>query len=211
MVTKENLKQKKEPNDNSLIRKIVASGCNESYSIISQRHERLFYKICQKYIPAVKMKGLSAEDLLNEKHFVIFKAISSYRKDKKNKFSTWLGNCTKYFCLTFLNSENKYIKLENEMLDICVNKDEEGSFDEGKKLKEDKDYIFRILDKLKDKRISKVFELRYFDEDLEKNKTAWSKIALKINTSTQTAINLHKKGVRVLNKKFKAKIHPDII
>ena len=45
-----------------------------------------------------------------------------------------------------------------------INKSKE-EFDDESKLKNDKEYVFKILKQLKDKRISKVFRLRYFDED----------------------------------------------
>ena len=72
-------------------------------------------------------------------------------------------------------------------------------------LKHEKDFVFKILGKLKDKRISKVFHLRYFDRNIKKKKATWSVIAGKINTSTQTAINLHQRGVNILNKKLTSK------
>ena len=68
--------------------------------------------------------------------------------------------------------------------------------------KHNKEYIFNILNNLKDKRIPKVFKLRYFDAYKENNKPTWSFIAKKIKTSTQTAINLHNKGKKFIRKKI---------
>ena len=96
-------KMKTEENDNTLIEEVRKSGCNESYKELLSRHEKLFYKICQKYIPVIISRGLEKNDLLEDKHFVLFKCINSYSTDKKTKFSTWLGNCTRYHCLNFLN------------------------------------------------------------------------------------------------------------
>ena len=196
---------RKLPDDNPLIKKIISTGCNKSYSTLSERHEKLFYKICQKYIPVAQSKGLRKEDLIADKDFVMFKAIRSYKPDRNTKFSTWLGNCTKYHCLTFLNVNNKYVDVEDETINFYLTDKNKDDYDNEEKLKDEKEYIFEILKKLKDKRISKVFKLRYFDKDVKKKKATWSNIASKINTSTQTAINLHQRGVRILNRKFKSK------
>ena len=86
-----------------------------------------------------------------------------------------------------------------------------GSQGTSKSYKYDKEYFFNILDNLKDKRISKVFRLRYFDESKENKKPTWSFIAKKINTSTQTAINLYNRGKKMLHKKITSTDSQDMI
>ena len=204
-------KRKKSPVDNTLVRKVKTTGCNESFLLLRERHEKLFYKMCQIYIPVAEAKGFKREDMFQEKNFVLFKAIKSYKPNKKTKFSTWFGNCSKYFCLTFINSRNRFVDLEDDTIEtIMINKSKE-EFDDESKLKNDKEYVFKILKQLKDKRISKVFRLRYFDEDIKNKKATWSTIASKINTSTQTAINLHQKGVKILHRKINSEEHQDSI
>ena len=149
--------------------------------------------------------------MLQEKDFVLFKAVKSYKPNKNTKFSTWVGNCAKYFCLTFINSRNRFVDLDDDAIEHhMIEKSKENHATENK-LKYDKDFIFKILRQLKDKRISKVFKLRYFDEDIKSKKPTWSRIASKINTSTQTAINLHQRGVRILITKLKSKDYNDKI
>jgi RNA polymerase sigma factor (sigma-70 family) len=197
--------------DNTLVRRVKNDGCNDSFIEILNRHEKLYYKICQKYIPVVLAKGLRKDDLLDDKEFVVFKAVSSYKINKKCKFSTWLGNCTKYHCLTFINSNNKEVDLEDETINLYLTDKSKEDFDTECSLKDEKEYVFKILNKLKDKRISKVFKLRYFDKNTEKKKVTWSSIASQIDTSTQTAINLHQRGVNILSKKLKSKeLYDDI-
>jgi len=60
-------------------------------------------------------------------------------------------------------------------------------------------HIFFILNELKDKRISSVYKLRYYSEY---NKMTWSRIGKRMGFSSQTAINLHKKGAEVLKRKI---------
>ena len=53
---------------------------------------------------------------------------------------------------------------------------------------------------MKDYGISNVFTFRYFSGD--KKDSSWEIVAKKIGVSTQTAINLHNKGKKVLKKKL---------
>ena len=202
---------KKEPADSTLIKRIRTEGCNESYKLICFRHERLFYKICQNYLPIARIRGLKNEDILEEKDFVIFKAVNSYKNNKNTKFSTWLGNCTKYFCLTAINANDRMVSSEDDFLRVALDSRIRDEYVAEDKLKYDKEYIFNILDKLKDKRISLVFQLRYFESFKEDHKPTWSFIAKKIKTSTQTAINLHQRGKEILLKKLKSEEFQDMI
>ena len=204
-------RKKKPPCDNTLVKRVKSTGCDTSFLCILERHEKLYYKICQKYIPVVLARGLRKEDLLSDKEFVIFKAIRTYKPNKNCKFSTWLGNCTKYHCLTFLNADKKHVDMEDETINLYLTDKSKQDHDNDAELKNDRDYVFKILGGLKDKRISKVFKLRYFDKNLKKKKATWSTIASKIDTSTQTAINLHQRGVAILGRKLKSKENYDHI
>lgn len=201
----------KQPVDNTLIRRIKKNGCNESYKLLSNRHEKLFYKICQNYIPIAMSKGIRKNDVLENKDFVIFKAILSYKNNKKCKFSTWLGNCTKYYCLTLINKDNRMISSEEDILKLTINNQIKEEHSDEERNKNDKEYIFNILKNLKDQRIYKVFKLRYFEDFKEKKKPTWSFIAKKIKTSTQTAINLHERGKEILKKKLESVYYQDIV
>jgi len=55
---------------------------------------------------------------------------------------------------------------------------------------------------MKDKRIEKIFKMRYFDS---KKLKAWNEIGKKLHISTQTAINIHNKALEFLNKKITSK------
>mgnify|MGYP003660461136 CR=1 FL=1 len=197
--------------DNSLVKRIKSYGCNESFKEIANRHEKLFYRICQNYMYILQSKGIKREDVISEVSFVMFRAIKSYKVNKKTKFSTWLGNCTKYFCLNLMNLKNRFIEADEESIDFHINSQSKEVFLRQKQGVENKEYIFEILNKLRDPRIPKVFELRYYDKDASNKKATWSVIAKKINTSTQTAINLHQRGIDILNKKIKTEFYSDTI
>jgi DNA-directed RNA polymerase specialized sigma subunit len=53
-----------------------------------------------------------------------------------------------------------------------------------------------------------VFNLRYFSGE---KKLTWQKVAKKLDISTQTAINLHEKGRKILKNKLKNEESSDLI
>jgi RNA polymerase sigma factor (sigma-70 family) len=190
--------------DNELILNVKEDNCSESYSELVLRHEKLYYKICQKYSNVVKSSDGSLDDLLSDKDFVFLKSLKSYNPEKKSKFSTWLANHARYHCLNFIKDNCKYIKFESEkdlenFLEARANSQLEDYDDQNKK--ELKFQIFNILSKLKDGRIHRVYEERYNDDG---SKQTWAKIAKKLNISTQTVINLHGRGSKILKYKMKS-------
>jgi hypothetical protein len=43
--------------------------------------------------------GTHPEDISSDKDYLIYKSAVSYNPTKKIKFSTWLGNQVRYYCL----------------------------------------------------------------------------------------------------------------
>lgn len=192
--------------DENLAEMVKDRKCEDSLKELIRRHSNIFYKICQKYAPAMKKSGLSPDDVFDEKDYVIYRSATSYNPSKKTKFSTWLGNCSKYLCLNFINKKKRSVSFEDEgVLQFVMDKADDSV--EIKSREDDLAFIFSILDKLKDKRIKRVFQLRY----LEGKKQTWNKVSKGLNVSTQTAINLHAKGIRVLNKKILSTDYSDTI
>lgn len=196
-----------EVNDNELVEQVKDKCCNSSFKELVSRHSNLYYKICQKYLPTLKQVGVPAEDIFNDLEFVFFKALNSFKPDKNTKFSTWLGNYTRYNCLNYINDYKRHsfyseTEFETTVADMVYEKDHINS-------NSSVDYIYSILNQLKDKRIIKVYKMRY--EDNGEKKATWSEIADKMSISTQTAINLHTRGKKILKKKLKSTEHYDTV
>jgi DNA-directed RNA polymerase specialized sigma subunit len=143
---------------------------------------------------------LDKNDILEEKDISIYKAIMNFDPHKNTKFSTYLGNETKWRCLNLFNRGTKYKHLdidsfkedsdfvENEMLDDIYNK-------------EILNKIFILAKDYPDKRVSEIFELRY--KIGQANKTmSWKDIAKKINLSIQGCINIHNKFIEEIKKEL---------
>ena len=74
------------------------------------------------------------------------------------------------------------------------------NYEDNSEMKNDVDHAFNILSKLNDKRIFKIFKLRYLNKG---ERLTWKQIAEKFSLTPQTIINLHTKGRRILKKKMK--------
>jgi RNA polymerase sigma factor (sigma-70 family) len=185
--------------DKALAENVKAENCEKSLCELISRHSPLCFTIYKKYSPAIMASGHCVHEVSKEKDFYVYKAAKSFDPTRNVKFSTWLGNQIKYHCLNVINN-NRYLAVDEKDLDYLVNN--HGPQPQ-KNYKDDLEFVFNILNQLKDKRIKQVFELRYFDKNGKK--APWAKIAKTIKASTQTAINLHERGIKVLNKKMKGK------
>ena len=192
--------------DVELVAKIQLESCNNSLKELINRHSALCVDIYKKYTPALCASGVPFNDIYEDKDYIVYKSALSFKPEKKVKFSTWLGNQVRYHCLNAINSKGYLINVEtNDDLDFFIDQTQDRKEEENKL---ELQYIFSILAQLKDPRIKEVFNLRYFKTD--KKKMPWSEIGKKMNVSTQTAINLHHRGLEILNKKMKSK-NPDMI
>ena len=99
------------------------------------------------------------------------------------------------------------VNFSNEDIKKAIENKSFSTFDNDK-TKEEISYVMFLLDNLKDKRIKQIFQLRYLEGS---RKVKWKKIAIKMNISVQTAINLHSRGVQALSKKLKSKEIYDLV
>ena len=160
-----------------LIFNVKNAECNESLKEIIRLHSPLFYDIYKKYYSALKKHGISQHDVEGDRDYVIYQAIKKYDPSKKAKFSTWLGNFTRYYCLNLMNSRKRHVYAEEDELDYY-----HSSLDfvtDGKENKEVKEFAMHILNRMKDGRIKKIFHLRYFCNNIKKN--TWSQIGKKLS------------------------------
>ena len=195
----------KKPEDITLVKRVKRRKCNESLKELINRHSPLCFDIYKKYSSAMQSSGVCLADIYGEKDYIVYKSAISFDPTKKTKFSTWLGNQVRYYCLNLINN-NKYIRVDDENLDFFVDQKTE---EDRKEVRGEVDYIFNLLEQLQDQRIKKIFKLRYFHGS--KKKMPWVKVAKILEVSTQTAINLHNKGAEIVCKKIKSKCLSDFL
>ena len=155
--------------------------------------------------------GVPPDDVFNDMEYVFYKCLTSFNPGKSTKFSTWLGNYARYNCLNYINSYKKHNFYEGSEIENISEMSNDPRFIEKQQPRDtsEVDYIFSILSKLKDRRIIKVYEMRY-EENGEK-KATWSEIAGNMGISTQTAINLHSRGKNFLKNKLNSKEFQDMV
>jgi len=141
-------------------------------------------------------------DLLMDKEFVIYNSALKFDPGKKTKFSTFLGNETKWHYLNRCNQQKRtqnQISVTDEILALTAM---EPSHEAHICEKDTINYIFKALNSHPDKRISKIFKLRYKIGKLNKV-MPWHLIGKELNLSAQGCINIHKVGIRYLQDKLK--------
>ena len=187
--------------DLDLVKSVRLTGCSGCFCKILDMHSNLFYKICNRYIHALQNSGIPKEDVFDNKNFVFFDSISTFDASREVKFSTWLANKSRFFCLNLLSSRKRIVNFTNEEIRLAI-ENKSFSQNDDKKYKEDFSYVMFLLGNLKDKRIEQIFELRYLEGN---KKIKWKNIASKMSISVQTAINLHSRGVKVISNKIRSK------
>jgi RNA polymerase sigma factor (sigma-70 family) len=193
--------------DTQLITEIKLYNSNDALKQLSERHSGLYMQICQKYTPAIEASGSYMQDVTADKDFVVFKAALSYDETRNVKFSTWFGNQARFYCLKHIDFKHPKVSLPPEELNQFIDK-REGQNNEHVEFEQFSEYVKNILEQIQDKRIRKVFELRYANHD---KVTTWATIGKKMGVSTQTAINLHSRGLKMLRQKVSSNCSPDTI
>ena len=108
-----------------------------------------------------------------------------------------------------INQKKGHITLEETELNYYIDRSSiEESGTGPKEWEEFREFSLNILKQIKDKRVEKVFKLRYFSDE---GKMTWNKISNNLNISIQTAINLHDRGAKILKKKMKSCHSEDFI
>ncbi len=162
------------------------------------RHTGIYLDIVNKY--TLNGNTTNRLDLIDEKDYNIYQAALKYEGNRGTKFPTFLGNETKWICLNKFNKRKR-----DPQLSIDDVKESDMLQTKKEKIKKEDLEVFSEAIKLskvhKDKRVEKIFEMRYITG--EKNKVMpWKKISEELNMSIQGCINIHDSAVE----KFKIEL-----
>jgi len=185
--------------DSILVKNIQEKNDEESLKMLINRHAPLCNSLYKKYSAPMLASGVHVQDIIDQKDYIVYKSAMTFDPCKNSKFSTWLYNQVRYQCLNCMNENSHYLTLETDKLNYLIEKQNPPQ----KEYKNINDYIFNIIDSCADKRIKKIFEMRYLNNT--NKKIPWNKIGKKLKISTQTAINLHNKTIKLLKNKIESK------
>jgi hypothetical protein len=163
---------------------------------IIRRHSGIFISIINNICP--KKECIEIKDLVQEKDFYIYRTVLKFKEEKNVKFCTYLGNEARWLALDVL-SANKKFKKEPLLLTLPL------SCPPGETRKEAAEStltkVWDLARGHKDKRVQRIFELRYIDGN--KNKVMpWKRIAKKLDLSIQGCINIHNNFIEKIKKEL---------
>ncbi len=166
---------------------------------LTKRHSGIFINMVTLYTPS---SSLSIRDeLIAEKGYHIYQCALKFDASKKTKFSTHLGNETKWMCLNIYNKNKK--RPEISVDEIVTELSDEFSLDNCEKTLDFESFssIMGIIKNYSDKRIYKIFKLRYIEG--YKNKVMpWKMISRNLDMSIQGCINIHDSTILKLQNKL---------
>lgn len=185
--------------DFSLIEKVKKEGDLNSLNLLIERHSGIYLDMINSVIPN-NCDFLDKNDLIDDKNISIYKAIMNFDENKNTKFSTYLGNETRWKCLNLFNRGTKYKYYDIEEFKDSPNLIEKNFVDQISS-KEILDKIFELADTHKDSRIKEIINLRYKIGD--GNKTMpWKNVSQKVNISIQGCINIHDRFIEEIKKEI---------
>jgi RNA polymerase sigma factor (sigma-70 family) len=181
--------------DETLIKKVLTKQCNKSLIELVDRHSGMIFNIGKKYCGPC---NLDISELSDNKYWIIFNAAKSFNPNKGSKFSTWLGNQIRFFCLNYKNKNSKLVPIESEHLEFFIN-----NFAKNENYSNKKEIINNIIDlfnQISDPNTKNAIYYRYFHD--KERILNYSEIAEILNVTPQTVLNWHNKFVQFAKKKL---------
>lgn len=164
----------------------------ESIQGLIDYHDKLINKISYKYVVPLVNSGSSIEEIEKEKQYIIYKAALSFNKKRKTKFSSYLGSFVRWYCLNRINRHDDWKFMSDIPLGDLPENESKVKFDN----KVNMEYIENLLNLFKDKKVKKLFELRFFSGD---KLLSWNKIGEMMGgISGQTVNNWYRKNIKIL-------------
>ena len=185
--------------DLELVRLVQENPNNElALKELISRHSGIYVNIVTAYTPSNMLSH--REELIAEKDYNFYQAALNFDVSKNTKFSTYVGNGTKWMCLNIYNKNKKRPEVAVDDLVLELNQE----FEEFHSQSDRKDLLDHILDYVSshsDPRVGEIFNLRYIKG--QKNKVMpWKKVSSKINMSVQGCINIHDSIINKLKTKI---------
>ena len=164
-------------------------------SELIERHSGIYLDIVNTYA-SNDSPLIDKPELIKDKNYNIYQAVLKYDPTRGAKFSTYLGNETKWLCLNIYNKNKRHPTITTETLDLFH--PDLGLYSESIKENIRKDLFDKIINlasRNPDKRVEKIFKMRYIIG--KKNKVMpWKNIGNEMNLSIQGCINIHNAAIK---------------
>jgi RNA polymerase sigma factor (sigma-70 family) len=181
--------------DEALIKNVINKQCNESLKELVNRHSGIIFNIGKKYCNSC---NLDINELNDNRYWIVFNSAKTFNNTKGSKFSTWLGNQVRFFCLNYKNKNSKFVPIEDEHLEFFINNFSKN--DEKVNQKEVINTIIDLFNQISDPNTKNAIYYRYFYN--KERILNYSEIADILNVTPQTVLNWHNKFVDFAKKKL---------
>jgi len=166
----------------------------DSLNELVTRHSGIYLEMVNSYA-SPNNPFINYHELIQDKEYKIYNAAVKYDEDRGAKFSTYLGNETKWMCLNLYNRNKRRPAFQSEYLENMPESDERREDTIADSIKQDLfNKVLHVIKKHPDTRVEKIFEMRYIIGS--KNKVMpWKQIGDAMNLSIQGCINIHNSAV----------------
>lgn len=183
--------------DFDLIDSIKNEQTNEAISELINRHSGIYTEMVCKFLSGSKNIS-DRETALADKDYAIYDAALNFDPERKAKFCTYLANKTKWMCLKILDKSKKRPSIDID--DFSFQEEISVSdFLPDISKKEASENFKKFLEKEKDERFGKLFDIRY--NSCNNKVTPWRVVAEELGMSIQGVINLHDRFIEKLKEK----------
>jgi RNA polymerase sigma factor (sigma-70 family) len=180
--------------DNELVEKIKKDNCSESLLELEDRHRKLFYSVLRKYFSPADQEFVDIESSFL---FILFNSALSYDENKGSKFSTWLANQMRFYCLNQRSlAQKKELTLDQNAFEFLINSISEGTCEQKQNILEE---LRELISETRDESVKNVILQRYFSASKVKN---YNEIGKSLGVTAQTALNWHNKFISKARKKL---------
>jgi DNA-directed RNA polymerase specialized sigma subunit len=150
---------------------------------------------------------INQDELISDKDYKIYQAILKYDETNGAKFSTYLGNETKWMCLNLYNKNKRRPVFHNDYLENMPEEEHQSIDFISESIKEDLfNKVLSIIETHPDNRVEEIFKMRYITCSFNKV-TPWKNIGNKLNLSIQGCINIHNSALKDIRKELKEEIN----
>lgn len=192
--------------DEDLIRAIQNTGDNDSYLELRERYKKAYYSMCHRYLKSCKAIGLKEEDILDNMDYILFNSARTFDFSRKLKFSTWISNQARYFCLNSMRRGKRVMDNFNSFIELnpTDNEDEINSFEQEmyKNYEEPNtnnvNHVNYLVRNVKDRTTSEILKLRYQNH----RKTSWGDIGKKLKLHYEVCKSLHDSAIENFRKEM---------
>lgn len=177
-----------------------------SLNELVERHSGIYIDMVNAY-STKDNPFIDKEDLINDKEYKIYTAALKYDESKGAKFSTYLGNETKWNCLNTYNRNKRRPVFQSEYIENMSDQESKESNDIADSIKKDIfNKVLNLIGAHPDKRVERIFNMRYIEGN--KNKVMpWKNIGDSLNLSIQGCINIHNSAIKDIQNELKGEFN----